>query len=281
MDMKMKSRRIETFGVREAEAYRIVAEYKWKGGYMCSNCGCKESFEGKFPYSRRCMKCKKDHSPTSGTVFHGVRFPLHIALYIVRDIVKHKDRVGSEQLTERISAAFQKDFRQKTVWAFVMKVFKSLETQRHEFKAYLSLVNFISNSKRIVFAIGISDNRTTCSAIVTGVSEDLFTSTLKHYKSKDIMLSAYNATFRNIIEREFGVKKLRTSVHLTSVVEDTQSMKQALNNQVIEVYKHIAGLSATNYQAHLNFFCFKANGGGYDDLMNIFTRTKAGSISTR
>ena len=73
-------------------------------------------------YSRQCTRCKYTESPTSGTLFHKVKFPLLKAFYIVYFVSTSKKGISSTELSRKL------ELRQKTCWYFKRKVMKAMES---------------------------------------------------------------------------------------------------------------------------------------------------------
>ena len=72
----------------EADCYKYLASVKWTDGtYICKKCEHNKFCKGKKPYSRRCVKCRYDESPTAGTMFDKCKFSLLIAFHIISSTV--------------------------------------------------------------------------------------------------------------------------------------------------------------------------------------------------
>ena len=72
----------EVFSDKEA-CLKALSKRKWGNGFECIKCGNDHYSEGNAPQSRRCSKCGYQESPTTNTLFHGIRFPLEKAFYIL------------------------------------------------------------------------------------------------------------------------------------------------------------------------------------------------------
>ncbi len=227
----MESSRTEQFGKELAEAYKEIATIRWRQDFICNSCSFSEYFEGKYPYSRRCANCKKDNSPTAGTIFHGVRFPLHVALYMIKRVAATEDRLTSEELTEELSTTFKLKMRQKTVWSFLMKVYSAIVFPIPEFTTYVNINKFNHGDKAIISIRGFV-----------------------HGKWKLIAFAKD--------KNDMGI--------LNDVIEKYTKSEVRLENTAHNGLTYvIAGKSPCHYQAYLNYFCFQANGGTYDQLMSM------------
>lgn len=100
----------------DEDCYKYLADIKWQDGYVCKKCGNSHYCQGRKPYSRRCCKCKYDESPTTGTLFDKLKFPLLVAFHIAFKISTKKKGMSSLELSEEY------ELRQKTCWAFKWKI---------------------------------------------------------------------------------------------------------------------------------------------------------------
>jgi hypothetical protein len=107
---------------QDEECYKYLADIKWENGYICKKCGCNEFYHGLKPYSRRCLKCKYDESPTSGTMFDRSKIPIHIAFHIAFRLCTKKKGMSSLELASEFEQ------RQKTCWEFKWKVQQAMES---------------------------------------------------------------------------------------------------------------------------------------------------------
>ena len=60
----------------EKSCIDYLMEFKWSNGFECPRCGHTKSCSGHKEYMRQCTKCNYLASPTSGTLFHKVKFSL-------------------------------------------------------------------------------------------------------------------------------------------------------------------------------------------------------------
>jgi len=98
------------------DCYRYLSEIKWDKEYQCRKCGHAKFYKGVKPYSRRCMKCKYDESPTAGTMFDKCKFPLLLAFHIAFKISAKKKGMSTLELSQEF------ELRQKTCWEFKWKI---------------------------------------------------------------------------------------------------------------------------------------------------------------
>ncbi|MDD4592297.1 MAG: IS1595 family transposase [Parabacteroides sp.] len=98
------------------DCYEYLSELKWSQAYVCEKCGGSRHCKGKKPFSRRCIKCSYDESPTAHTGFEKCKFSLLVAFHIVFKISTKKKGMSSIELSNEFS------LRQKTCWAFKRKI---------------------------------------------------------------------------------------------------------------------------------------------------------------
>jgi two-component system, sensor histidine kinase LadS len=94
----------------------FLAEVKWENGFTCRKCGNNNWCAGNEPCSRRCTRCKTKESATTGTIFHGLKFPLSKAFYIAYMVCKGTEEVSTYEFARRLS------LRQMTCWKFKTRI---------------------------------------------------------------------------------------------------------------------------------------------------------------
>ena len=105
----------------ELTCLRYLEQQKWENGFGCKKCSHDKFHPGKDGFDRRCTKCGYTESPTAYTIFHGIKFPLHKAFYILHLVITERDDLTIDE----ISAVL--DLRRNTCWAFKDKVNKLIK----------------------------------------------------------------------------------------------------------------------------------------------------------
>lgn len=127
MEKRFKSLSLFEFQSRFPDSDKCreyLAELKWKNGYSCTKCGHGKHCRGVGAYERQCTSCGYIESPTAGTLFHRLKFPLLKAFYIVYYVSTCKNGISSTELSRKL------ELRQKTCWLFKQKVMKAMESSR-------------------------------------------------------------------------------------------------------------------------------------------------------
>jgi hypothetical protein len=125
MENKFKSLTIFEFQERfpdDDSCYVYLSELKWGNGFVCPICGHTKYCNGKRKYDRQCTSCHRISSPTSGTLFHRLKFSVLKAFYIVYYVSTNKKGISSTELSRKLG------LRQKTCWKFKGKVMKAMES---------------------------------------------------------------------------------------------------------------------------------------------------------
>lgn len=100
----------------QSACYRYLEELKWGNGFRCRQFGKDKYGKGPNWYNRRCTHCGHIDSVTAGTVFHGVKFPLEKAFYILYASFVSRKQMTLDELATLL------DIRRNTVWAFRKKI---------------------------------------------------------------------------------------------------------------------------------------------------------------
>jgi len=99
-----------------------LSQLKWGKGYVCSRCGNTKYCKGKKKYERQCTRCRYIESPTSGTLFHKIKFSIQKAFYIVYYVSTTKKGISTTELSRKLG------LRQKTCWLFKRKVMVAMRS---------------------------------------------------------------------------------------------------------------------------------------------------------
>lgn len=102
--------------------YEYLSEIKWENGFVCPKCGHTNYCGAVRKHDRQCTSCHHISSPTSGTLFHKVKFPILKAFYIVYYVSTNKKGISSTELSRKLQ------LRQKTCWLFKRKVMEAMKS---------------------------------------------------------------------------------------------------------------------------------------------------------
>lgn len=102
----------------ELTCLRYLEQQKWENGFTCKKCNHDKHHPGKDGFDRRCTRCGYVESPTAYTIFHGIKFPLEKAFYILHLVITERDDLTIDEISQILS------LRRNTCWAFKDKVNK-------------------------------------------------------------------------------------------------------------------------------------------------------------
>jgi hypothetical protein len=102
----------------ELTCLRYLEQQKWENGYACKKCNHDKHRPGKDGFDRRCTRCGYTESPTAYTIFHGIKFPLEKAFYILHLVITERDDLTIDEISQVLS------LRRNTCWSFKDKVNK-------------------------------------------------------------------------------------------------------------------------------------------------------------
>ena len=105
----------EAFGTEE-QCLTALVRLRWPDGFVCPCCGHREHcvLAGRGLY--QCNRCKKQTSPTAGTIFHATKLPLTLWFAAIHLIVTAKNGISSVELGRRLGV------KQPTAWAVKHKI---------------------------------------------------------------------------------------------------------------------------------------------------------------
>jgi two-component system, sensor histidine kinase LadS len=96
-------------------------ERKWEEGFSCRKCKNDKFLPGKSKFDRRCSRCGYNESPMAFTLFHGVKFPIEKAFYILHLVIAERNDLTIDEISQIL------DLRRNTAWNFRNKVSKILK----------------------------------------------------------------------------------------------------------------------------------------------------------
>ena len=105
--------------------FEYLAAIKWPDEtYECKKCGHMKYCKGVKPFSRRCIRCRYDESPTAGTMFDKCKFSLLVAFHIAFKISTKKKGMSSLELSHEF------ELRQPTCWEFKWKLQQAMQSSK-------------------------------------------------------------------------------------------------------------------------------------------------------
>ena len=248
---------------------KYIAEIKWEQGYQCKRCGNSKFIRGSKPYNRRCLKCKNDESPTAGTMFDKVKFPLLIAFHIVFKVVTKKKGMSTLELSREF------ELRQKTCWSFKWKIQQVMASSlANPLQGTIHVDEFFvggpeeekrgrakGDKKLVVLALEIVKNEVgrAYAEVIEHASSKELGSFLKKYVSKDAKIVADEWTGYAPLKKEFS--------KLEQVPSDKGKNFNDLHLHIMNIKGWLRGIhhhcSKEHIQGYLNEYHYRYNRRNY------------------
>jgi len=108
----------------ELSCLRYLEKEKWEKGFACKKCKNDKHTQGKGKFDRRCTRCGYNESPTAYTIFHGIKFSLEKAFYILHLIITERDDLSLEEVSKIL------DLRKNTCGSFKRKVILTIKKNK-------------------------------------------------------------------------------------------------------------------------------------------------------
>ena len=102
----------------ELSCFRYLEQEKWKHGFVCKKCENAKFISGKGKFDRRCTRCGYNESPTAFTIFHGIKFSIEKAFYILHLVITERDDLTIDEISQTL------ELRRNTCWNFKNKISK-------------------------------------------------------------------------------------------------------------------------------------------------------------
>ena len=251
------------------DCFKYIAEIKWEQGYTCKRCANEKFIKGSKSYYRRCLKCKYDESPTAGTMFDKVKFPLLLAFHIVYKIVTKKKGMSTLELSKEF------ELRQKTCWGFKWKIQQAMASSLNSpLKGTVHVDEFFvggaekhkrgrakGNKKLVVVALEI---------IEEGVGR-AYAEVIEHASSKELglFLKKYVSIDADVVADEWtGYKPLKKEfLKLKQVESDNGQNFNDIHLHIMNIKGWLRGIhhhcSKEHIQGYLNEYHYRYNRRNY------------------
>jgi transposase-like protein len=242
-----------------------LAESKWRDGFGCKKCGCKNFTKGYHPFSRRCQQCRYDESPTAHTVFHNLKFSLPKAFYAVFRYCKKKG-MSSYELAKEVGIS------QPTAWLFHCKLQQTfVSSGQHPLTGEVHIDEFVTGGPE-KGKPGRSDGKKKKTLIMVEIRPGQKTGRVYCCKIADYK----KETLYPLIETSVaGDAKVVTDEYPSydKLKEKFPSAKQhksdagkgfpVLHQQIMNIKGWLRGIhhqcSEKHYQEYLDEYCFRTN----------------------
>ena len=241
----MTTRHIDKYSAEECEAYRVVSSYKWDEAFECSRprCGYNKYFEGGTPYSRRCVKCKRDESAKAHTIFDKLRMPLHKCLQIVKMVMESGNILIPDDLTKQFAEnGISKGVDKRAVEAFLEKIYEWVFQEGTSLKgvyekdALFILISGARNS--LLLSRGVINNKVEYH--LDRLNSDIGWFRLKNYtlpETKCAAMSLEYNTWNPVVTKHEIEYRPALSIDIRDAIGLANEFYHCRNNPVVHCYK--------------------------------------------
>jgi hypothetical protein len=253
----------------EASCLAYLGELKWQAGYSCPKCGNKTYCKGRTYAYRKCKKCHYDESPTSGTLFHKIKFSLVKAFEIIYWITQTKKGMSTHEIATHFG------IHQTTAWRFKKKVQLAMTQEgADKLSGYIEVDEFVvggkekkaqgrSLGKKHIAVVGIETMTTKKGK--KGIKK-AFCHSINGYSSDD-----FRTFFEMRIDKESfiktdkwsGYKPLKKEYKIRSLYSKTGKNFKELHCFILNVKNWMRGTHHSccnwHFQDYINEFCYRFN----------------------
>lgn len=242
-----------------------LCETKWKDGYECRKCKCKEYTKGYQPFARRCKHCRYDESATAYTIFHNLKFNLQKAFYGAFRYCKKKG-ISSYELAKEIGVS------QPTAWLFHCKLQQVMKSSgKYPLTGEVHIDEYVTGGpetgkpgrcagkkkKTLILVEVRNDNKTGrvyCEKITNYKKETLYPIIEAKVASDAAIVTDEYPSYDKLKEKFPKAKQLKSSKGKTFPVVHQQIMN--MKGWLRGIHHHC---SDKHYQKYLDEYCFRTN----------------------
>lgn len=255
----------------DLDCLNYLSEIIWANGYCCRRCNHDVYFENRVKHTRKCVKCKHIESPTAGTLFHKIKFPIRKAFYIVFLVGTSTKGVSSYELGRKLA------LRQGTCWLFKRKVMAAMASEgKHQLQHNVEVDEFFvggqeegkpgrskGKKKLVVIAIekkGKGISRTYAQVIENAGSKEL-QPFMEKYIAIDAAIKTDNWRAYKSIQKKF--------VNLKQVKSKNGKNFQLMHRQIMMFKGWLRGIHhrCQDLQAYLDEYCYRYNRAIYPSTL--------------
>jgi len=249
----------------DLDCEEYLASMKWETGYTCRKCGHKKSQIRK-DFSRTCNICSDTESPTSGTLFHRVKFGLRKAFFICFEMSTTTKSLSALQMSVRYGVS------ENTARLFMHKVRQAMSSsESNGMKGTVHVDEFTVGGKeegKQGRSYDVKKKKIVCSAELTEKGN------IKRFyalKIEDFSAKSLRQIFDKHIDRQAsittdewkGYKPISKDYNITQIPSNNGKNFKALHILIHQVKSWIrttySWVSDFNINRYLNEYSFRIN----------------------
>lgn len=248
----------------DLDCEEYLAHWKWKNGYFCRKCG-HTKFQVRKDFSRTCNICSDTESPSSGTLFHRVKFGLRKAFFICFEMSATTKDMSALQMSVRYGIS------ENTARLFMHKVREAMKSnEKDAMKGLVQIDEFTvggkedgkqgrsydAKKKKVVCAVELTDDGKVKRFYALKI-KDFSAKSLRTIFDKHIDKSARIVTdewkgYRPI--KDFNIEQVPSNKGKNFPVLHT--MIHQVKSWIRTTYSWVSNFNINRY---LSEFCFRIN----------------------
>ena len=248
----------------DLDCEKYLAHWKWGKGYACRKCG-HTKYQVRKDFSRTCNVCSDTESPTSGTLFHRVKFGLRKAFFICFEMSTTTKDLSALQMSVRYGVA------ENTARLFMHKVREAMKSDEKDgMKGLVQIDEFTvggkeenkqgrsydAKKKKVVCAVELTDEGKVKRFYALKI-EDFSAKSLRTIFDKHIDKSA------EIVTDDWKGYRPIKDFNITQIKSDNGKNFPVLHTMIHQVKSWLrttySWVSDSNINRYLSEFCFRIN----------------------
>lgn len=248
----------------DLDCEEYLAHWKWKNGYSCRKCG-HTKYQVRKDFSRTCNVCSDTESPSSGTLFHRVKFGLRKAFFVCFEMSTTTKDLSALQMSVRYGVA------ENTARLFMHKVREAMKSNENDgMKGLVQIDEFTiggkedgkqgrsydSKKKKVVCAVELTDE---------GKVKRFYALKIKDFSSKSLrtIFDKHIDNSAQILTDDWKGYRPIKDFNITQISSNKGKNFPILHTMIHQVKSWIrttySWVSDSNINRYLSEFCFRIN----------------------
>ena len=248
----------------DLDCEEYLAHWKWKNGYSCRKCG-HTKYQVRKDFSRTCNVCSDTESPSSGKLFHRVKFGLRKAFFVCFEMSTTTKDLSALQMSVRYGVA------ENTARLFMHKVREAMKSNENDgMKGLVQIDEFTiggkedgkqgrsydSKKKKVVCAVELTDE---------GKVKRFYALKIKDFSSKSLrtIFDKHIDNSAQILTDDWKGYRPIKDFNITQISSNKGKNFPILHTMIHQVKSWIrttySWVSDSNINRYLSEFCFRIN----------------------
>ncbi|MDR3328391.1 MAG: IS1595 family transposase [Prevotellaceae bacterium] len=248
----------------DLDCEEYLALCKWEKGYSCRKCG-HTKYQVRKDFSRTCNICSDTESPTSGTLFHRVKFGLRKAFFICFEMSTTTKDFSALQMSVRYGVA------ENTARLFMHKVREAMKSdEKQGMKGLVQIDEFTVGGKeegKQGRSYGAKKKKVVCAVELTddGKVKRFYALKIKDFSSKSLrtIFDKHIDKSAQVITDDWKGYRPIKDFNITQIPSNKGKNFPVLHTMIHQVKSWLrttySWVSEFNINRYLSEFCFRIN----------------------